>query len=179
MRRFGINWQHVRAIACILLVAFAVTPVVAAEGSDDARAVYWWQYTITVPAGMTPNDFHVLFSGTGGTIANVTVVPAGVVTIPGGNMINVVWAANLAAGTVVTITFSTEHPTIAVVGASWTKDGVDIGNPIPPGDEDSFEEIEEPAPIPTVSQWGLIVMTLLLLTGGTILLGRRRRLAAA
>ena len=33
--------------------------------------------------------------------------------------------------------------------------------------------------IPTVSEWGLIVMTLLLLTAGTVVLGRRRRAAAA
>lgn len=33
--------------------------------------------------------------------------------------------------------------------------------------------------IPTVSEWGLIVMTLLLLTAGTVVLRRRRRLAAA
>ena len=33
--------------------------------------------------------------------------------------------------------------------------------------------------IPTVSQWGLIIMTLLLLTAGTIVLGRRRKLATA
>ena len=31
--------------------------------------------------------------------------------------------------------------------------------------------------IPTASEWGLIVMTLLLLTAGTILVGRRRRAA--
>ena len=34
-------------------------------------------------------------------------------------------------------------------------------------------------PIPTVSEWGLIVMTLLLLTAGTVVFGRRRRPAAA
>jgi hypothetical protein len=38
---------------------------------------------------------------------------------------------------------------------------------------------ESPAAIPTVSEWGLIVMTLLVLTAGTVLLGRRRRPAAA
>ena len=34
-------------------------------------------------------------------------------------------------------------------------------------------------PIPTVSEWGLIVITLLGLTAGTIVIGRRRRAAAA
>jgi len=33
-------------------------------------------------------------------------------------------------------------------------------------------------PIPTVSEWGLIVMTLVLLTAGTVVFGRRRRHAA-
>jgi len=32
--------------------------------------------------------------------------------------------------------------------------------------------------VPTVSEWGLIVMTVLVLTAGTIVLGRRRRAAA-
>ncbi len=35
------------------------------------------------------------------------------------------------------------------------------------------------APIPTVSEWGLIVMTLLALTAGTIVFGRRRKPAVA
>ncbi len=34
-------------------------------------------------------------------------------------------------------------------------------------------------PIPTVSEWGLIVMVVLVLTAGTILFGRQRRAAAA
>ena len=34
-------------------------------------------------------------------------------------------------------------------------------------------------PIPTVSEWGMIIMTLLLLTAGTIVLGRRRQVAVA
>ena len=34
-------------------------------------------------------------------------------------------------------------------------------------------------PIPTVSEWGLIVITLLLLTAGTVVIGRRRRPATA
>lgn len=36
-----------------------------------------------------------------------------------------------------------------------------------------------PGKIPTVSEWGLIVLTVLLLTAGTIVFGRQRRLAAA
>jgi hypothetical protein len=36
-----------------------------------------------------------------------------------------------------------------------------------------------PLPIPTVSEWGLIVMTLLLLTAGMVVFGRRRRPAAS
>ncbi|MFH1419466.1 MAG: IPTL-CTERM sorting domain-containing protein [Planctomycetota bacterium] len=38
---------------------------------------------------------------------------------------------------------------------------------------------ECPPPIPTVSEWGLIIMTLLLLTAGTVVFGRRYRAAAA
>ena len=35
------------------------------------------------------------------------------------------------------------------------------------------------SPIPTVSEWGLIIMTLLALTAGTIVFARRRRPAVA
>ncbi|MCK4659485.1 MAG: IPTL-CTERM sorting domain-containing protein [Phycisphaerae bacterium] len=40
-------------------------------------------------------------------------------------------------------------------------------------------EVSPSSPIPTVSEWGMIAMTLLLLTTGTIVIGRQRRLAAA
>lgn len=36
-----------------------------------------------------------------------------------------------------------------------------------------------PTPIPTVSEWSLVIMTVLAFTAGTILFGRRRRAAAA
>ena len=52
-------------------------------------------------------------------------------------------------------------------------DGVD-------NDCDTLNDNADPdCTIPTVSDWGLIVMTLLALTAGTIILGRRRRPAAA
>ena len=41
------------------------------------------------------------------------------------------------------------------------------------------EEVTADPAIPTVSEWGLIVITLLMLTAGTVVLGRRRRAAAA
>jgi hypothetical protein len=34
-------------------------------------------------------------------------------------------------------------------------------------------------PVPTVSEWGLVVMLLLMLTAGTMMLGRRRDVEAA
>ena len=40
-------------------------------------------------------------------------------------------------------------------------------------------EIPDAAEIPTVSEWGLIVLTLLGMTAGTIILARRRRPATA
>ncbi|MCG8408187.1 MAG: IPTL-CTERM sorting domain-containing protein [Phycisphaerales bacterium] len=52
-----------------------------------------------------------------------------------------------------------------------------------PGEESqalvSEDNVGQPSPpIPTVSEWGLIVMALLLLTAGTIVLGRRNRTVA-
>ena len=39
--------------------------------------------------------------------------------------------------------------------------------------------VNEDTTVPSVSHWGLIVMALALLTAGAIVLGRRRRRAAA
>ena len=38
---------------------------------------------------------------------------------------------------------------------------------------------QSPAPIPTVSEWGMVFIVLLVLTGGTIILRRSRRAIAA
>lgn len=42
-----------------------------------------------------------------------------------------------------------------------------------------YKIVDPPERVPTLSEWGLIIMTLLLLTAGTVVLGRRRRLAVA
>lgn len=48
------------------------------------------------------------------------------------------------------------------------------------GGQTTTEIIQFRAPsVPTVSEWGLIILTLLLLTAGTILVARRRRVATA
>ena len=54
-------------------------------------------------------------------------------------------------------------------------DGVEDGRELLGGSDPCDDSSE---PIPTVSEWGLIVLTLLLLTAGTVVLGRRRRAAA-
>jgi hypothetical protein len=43
----------------------------------------------------------------------------------------------------------------------------------PPNPIEISFSLEEVPPIPTVSEWGLIIMTLLLLTAGTVLFRRR------
>lgn len=57
-----------------------------------------------------------------------------------------------------------------------------------PGDIDLADPNQEPPafeiwcpykPVPTLSEWGLIIMALLMLTAGTVVFGRRRRPAAA
>ncbi len=131
------------SIGCIgrlcsaLVVCISVVPLASASDHDQS----WWRYTITVPAEITPNDVHVTFNGTGGTIDDVAVTPPGVITVTGGNTIEVNWAGNLTPGTVVSITFSTTNALATVAGGNWTKDGDSIGA-IAPGDEDLFEEVD-------------------------------------
>ena len=60
-------------------------------------------------------------------------------------------------------------------GVTWT--GVDTDGD---GTDDVCEDLLSLSDgFPAVSQWGLIVMTLLVLTAGTVILARRRRPAAA
>lgn len=89
---------------------------------------YAWRFGTTVPAGLHPNDMHLFFTGTGGTISDVEVEPDGTAGSSHGNNVDVVWENDLDPGTEVTVTFKTLHPDVAFAGGKWTKDGEEIGD---------------------------------------------------
>ena len=142
--RFKICWFLLGASVIFLILYCGLGNMAYAQLGPP---LYWWQFVITVPAGIAPNDLHVTFAGTGGTIGNVSVIPGGTITVPGGNTVSVKWANPLNPGTQVTIDFTTEHPQVDFAGGNWTLDDKDI-KPIDEGDEDSFGEVQPDIPEP-------------------------------
>lgn len=163
-----------RFLPFVLSLAAALwLPVPAAHARPDP-ANHAWKVTGTPFPDVTPNDCHITFTGTGGTIKNVTYTMGPAIAsigVSGGNTIDIVWKHNLPVGTVFMFEFTTTHPEIGIAGGTWTKDGQVIRNIIiaqagVPPSELTIEEIPLGA-IPTVSQWGLIALGLLLLSAGT------------
>jgi hypothetical protein len=115
----------------------AVTILSCTLGNSASAADSWWGYQTTVPAGINPDDIHVTFAGTGGTIANIAVVPAGAIAGNGTNTVEVTWGAALAPGTPVAFIFSTQFDNITVAGGEWTVGGAGV-LAIDPGDENMF-----------------------------------------
>ena len=75
-----------------------------------------------------------------------------------------------------------EHTTGQVVLFRFDAEGV-VPDPPPPGGRGTATHRElfqfrVPAPIPAVSAWGMVVIALLVLAAGTIVIRRRRAMAA-
>ena len=64
----------------------------------------------------------------------------------------------------------------------WIVIGTDVGDAdgVPTGDNQELRALDScMGDVPSISEWGLIIVTVLAFTAGTILFGRRRRAAAA
>lgn len=105
--------------------------------SSPLGAAVSWELTATNNLMVAANDFHVEFSGTGGSVNNVVLhdIPGGdgVASLSGpvgGSAgINVVWATTMVmAGQSIKLEFTTEGPGILVEEAYWTWNGVNVGN---------------------------------------------------
>jgi len=156
------------------LLASLSTLLLLGITAETAHAIsYTKQATVTVPLGLTPNDLHATFTGTGGSISNPSVVPAqgaGSIGVGGGgNRIDVVWDAKLAPATLVTLTFTTNFPDVGFAGGVWTNNGDTIGTV-------SGVEITQLAASPGVSPLVLLLITLLV--GAAAILAIRRRAVA-
>lgn len=122
--------------ALLVLASFLLMTGLSVRNADAATNLY----RFVVPTLTSdPNDLHATFTGTGGSIANVTVTPAPATTgvSGGGNTIDVTWSSKLPAGTVVVVKFTTAFANIALNNANWTNDGTDLGaatgGPVAPG----------------------------------------------
>jgi hypothetical protein len=118
-----------RLFTLSLLVAATLCTLGLTVDSADAAALRGYKAVLVVPGGLNPDDLHVTFTGTGGSIANVAVNPAGATAVSGGgNTIDVTWGGKLPPGTVITITFTAEFAGVAFSSGTWTNATVVIGN---------------------------------------------------
>lgn len=157
-----------------LPLAAAVCALGLTAGS--ALAVnYNWTADLVVPAGTTPNDLHITFTGTGGSVKNPTANPpvgTGSVTAPAspGNRIDVVWDTKLAGGNAVTLTFTTAFPDIGFGGGFWTNDGDTLG---PVSSHPDSLDITQNTTTPGASPLTMALVALLIAGTGVMMLRRR------
>lgn len=160
-----------------VLSSFAAVAALALVGitTGTAQAVVFHQTVeLRVPAGLTPDDLHVTFTGTGGSIQDEAVVPAqgagGSIDHIPGNRVNVVWENNLAAGTLVTLTFTTAFPNIGFAGGTWTKGGASLG---PVSSHPDSLEITQGTQAPGASPLVMLLIAIAVAAGGAAMLRRR------
>jgi hypothetical protein len=158
--------------AFLTLLAVGITLQFLAPATSRATT-YLNKAEVTVPNIVpNPNDLHITFTGTGGSIANVAVTPAGTTGVSGGgNTIDVTWVAQQAPGTKVVITFTTTSNPIGVSGGTWTKDGPTVGS-VAAGDV-TVNAVGAPATSPL----GLMGLALAALAAGAFVISRRRAIA--
>jgi hypothetical protein len=162
---------RLKTLSLSLALAFAVAT--AAQAADTKN------YRVVNNSTLTAKDLHITFTGTGGSL-NVVILnqPAacGDATIAysgGGNTVDIDWPENcVPVGGLVTIRASTANGPLSPSSGTWTYEAPDPPQNINVGTDITVTNV------PTVSQWGLIIMTLLLLTAATIIFARRRPAAA-
>ncbi len=160
-----------RIIVCLCCFVLLLTLSSSAFGKE-----YRWEVTATNNSGAARTDLHVLFSGTGGTIANQAVIsndgPGAVtgIAVVGGNEIQIDWGApGLGVGNTVKFTFTTTNAPVTVASATWTPGDVPAGE----GDVIIVEKV------PSLTEWGLLVLVALLVASGVYVAIRRRQAVRA
>ncbi len=154
------------------LALTAIAALMAGTVFATSPANFRWRDVVVVPAGLTdiPNDLHLTYTGTGGSIKNeVLVAPAGAIAVSGGNTLDITWGAKQAVGTVVTVEFTTEFKQISRAGGTWTNADTLVGNVVP-GEPKWLEG----AGVPGASTNVLIALAVLMLGVGVFALRRRR-----
>jgi hypothetical protein len=160
-----------RTLAAIALVALIAAPALAADTKN---------FRVINNSGAQASDLHLTITGTGGGLVNgnitVLVNPPGcgnpAVSITGGNVVNLDWGTNCVnPGDVVIVRVASVagNPPgpFTIASGEWT---FNPGAPIAINVGNDTAVVQ----VPTVSQWGLIIMTLALLVAATVIFARRR-----
>ena len=162
-----------RKLSILALVAAALL-CGALEASANGN--FGWSATVTVPAGISPDDAHLVFANTGG-IGKAYSMDTDVATIStsSGNTVDLTFDAKLAAGTVVQFNFETVagNPAVVFDSGTWTNGGTVLG-PISPADV----SMGPGAVTPGIGTTGLVLLSLLTLGSGIYILARRRTATA-
>jgi hypothetical protein len=152
---------------CVLTAALVVAFVGPRNASAAAPANYNVSVAAVVPNGLAPNDLHLIFTGTGGTIKNeVLVSPAGQIQVNNGDQVDITLNAKAAAGDTIKIKFTSQHPEVAFDSGTWTNDN----NPIGTVDAQAVTTVV----VPGASSATLIALAALMLGAGALALRRRR-----
>jgi hypothetical protein len=157
-------------LGVLLAAAFCFALTQPAYGAATA-----WEYNVTVPdqtPDFHPNDLHLIFSGSAGSIHNVAVFVNGALNgtaTAGGDTIHVTWGAPLNEGDAVRVTFNTNLSDVSINVQYWTIDDVNAG----------AADGQVGPLVPAASPWGLIALATALICLTAYLIFRRRRTAVA
>lgn len=157
-------------------IIFAVVIAMVLMLASSAMAQdYGWRYFALNTTGQAVDDFHAVFTGTGGSITDVeiTMDPGtnALVTVTGGNTIDIEWDdESVPAGAVLEFTFKTTEPSVQVGEAYWTDNGTNVGAPA----TGLFVKY-----LPSMTTYGLIGLALLIVVSGLWIYRRKRAAAVA
>lgn len=159
------------------LTIFAVTLLMIFSSTLLAQDMIWYRVTAVNGTGGAVDDFHATFSGTGGSIANLKVIQdpgTGTVEVGASNQVDITWdAGSVAAGATLVFSFSAEFSGVVSAGAEWTIGGETAG-----AVEVVIEELPY-SPAPSLTQYGLIGLAILIAISGVWIYKRRRASVAA
>lgn len=161
---------RLRTLAAALALCVAISGLAYAAGG-----LFTWTVTVAVPPGISPDDVHLTFLGTGGSIAKEALVqPAGAIAVSGGNTLNITLNAKADPGDDVVASFVTMNGPISFGGGFWTNGGDTLG-PVST-DPDSLPRLKwanRPA-APGASTTVLIALGLLMVGAGAFAIRRRQ-----
>jgi len=116
---------------------------------SHAGSVYLTEVVFVNTSGKAANDFEATFTGTGGTISDITVYnpPAGNTTsVTGGNTVVIDFSPALGTGKVLDFSFETQFGSIAFSSGIWTyKVGAPIASAAPLYINTTLLSVPEPA----------------------------------
>lgn len=154
----------------ILLMAVMVLALMMVSSASAA----WYKVTAVNGTGGVVNDFHVVFTGTDGSIANLTIITDpgtnANATVTGGSEVDITWdVGSVASGATLVFSFSADVGDLSGT-AEWTIEGEAAGDV-------TILIVESPSSLPSLTQYGLIALAILIALTGLWMYRKRRATA--